>query len=163
MINRKDLAMPHSLRALESGNTGKPLPLSEATLIRFPSMQAEGRRIVPMEAATGVPFDVKRVFTIRATSTGLVGGRHAHRRCHQLIVVTEGICEVVIIGDHAGDRAEWLLDSPNVGLWIPPSLWGEQRYLSNPVGLMVLCDRPYEAEDYIRDYDVYMRYRSQTE
>ena len=67
------------------------------------------------------------------------------------------------LGDHAGDRAEWLLDSPDVGLWIPPSLWGEQRYLSNPVGLMVLCDRPYEADDYIRDYDAYIRYRSGAE
>jgi len=118
---------------------------------------------VPMEAATGLPFEVRRVFTIRATRAGLVGGRHAHRLCHQLIVATEGACEVVVIGDHAGDRAEWLLDSPEVGLWIPPGLWGEQRYLSDPVGLMVLCDRPYEAEDYIRDYDGYMRFRARAE
>jgi UDP-2-acetamido-3-amino-2,3-dideoxy-glucuronate N-acetyltransferase len=151
--------MPHAALLKTAG----PLPLTRTTLVRFPCMQAEARRIVPMEAATGVPFDVRRVFTIRATRAGLVGGRHAHRRCHQLIVATEGVCEVVVIGDHAGDRAEWLLDSPDVGLWIPPSLWGEQRYLSNPVGLMVLCDRPYEADDYIRDYETYIRFRSGAE
>jgi dTDP-4-dehydrorhamnose 3,5-epimerase-like enzyme len=114
-----------------------------------------------MEAeTTAVPFAIRRVFTIRATRAGLVGGRHAHHRCHQLLVALEGRCVVRVVGDRADLHAEFTLDDPASGLWIPPGLWAEQRYETDPMVLMVLCDRAYEADDYIRDFAAYLAYRS---
>ena len=60
------------------------------------------------------------------------------------------------------DRVEtetYILNRPDVGLLIPPSIWAEQTYRAPGSVLTVLCDRPYEAYDYIKDYSDFKIYR----
>jgi hypothetical protein len=40
-----------------------------------------------------------------------------------------------------------------VGLIIPPGIWAQQTYLTENSVLTVLCDKLYQAADYIRDYE----------
>ena len=47
----------------------------------------------------------------------------------------------------------YVLDKPNLGLLIAPGIWTEQKYIENNTILTVLCDRPYDEEDYVRNYD----------
>ncbi|EMY76157.1 WxcM-like domain protein [Leptospira weilii serovar Ranarum str. ICFT] len=44
------------------------------------------------------------------------------------------------------------------GLLIPPGIWSTQQYLNINSVLLVLCDRGYEAEDYIRNYDKFLEW-----
>ena len=41
----------------------------------------------------------------------------------------------------------------SMGLLVPPGIWASEKYVDNAAVLMVLCDRGYEADDYIRDYN----------
>jgi hypothetical protein len=134
--------------------------LSDVRPILFRAMAAEDRSIVPIEAGKEAPFDILRVFTIRATRAGLVGGRHAHYRCTQLLICVEGACDVLCSAGLPGEEDRiWRLDDPARGLLIPPTIWAEQRYLADPTVLTVLCDRPYEADDYIRDLEAFRSFR----
>lgn len=110
-----------------------------------------------MEGLTHVPFAIARVFVVRAP-VDAVRGQHAHKACTQLLTCPTGSVEVVC--DDGSETASYILDRPEIGLLIPPSIWAQQTYRDPGSVLTVLCDRPYEAEDYIRDYPQFQAYRS---
>ena len=49
---------------------------------------------------------------------------------------------------------------PSESLLVPPGLWSEREYVDADTVLLILCDRPYEADDYIRDYGDFLAWRS---
>ena len=137
---------------------GRLAVLDDVRLIAFRGMPADDRLVVPLEAGREVPFDIRRVFTVQARRAGVTGGRHAHRVCRQLLVCVHGACEVSCAA-LLEERRSFTLDRPDLGLLIPASIWGEQHYRTADTVLMVLCDQPYDAADYIRDAAAYQAYR----
>jgi len=118
-------------------------------LIEFPYLKESNGDLVVVEGEI-IPFNVSRVFTVRA-SKGSIRGEHAHRYCSQLLICTNGAIEVKC--DDSRTTEEYVLDKANFGLFIPPGIWGYQKYIKDNTTLTVLCDRPYEEADYIRNYD----------
>ena len=106
-----------------------------------------------------VPFSIERVFFVGDTPAGIQRGRHAHRRHNQFFVCPAGRIEVVL--DDATDRVTLVLDSPDLGLYVPPGIWAEETYVEPRTILMVLCDSPYDETDYIRDYEAFLRWRAE--
>ena len=107
--------------------------------------------LVAVEGESNViPFSIKRVFNVRAQK-GNIRGRHAHRQCSQLLICTNGAIEVKC--DDGRTNELYVLDKPNFGLLIAPGVWAEQRYMENNTILTVLCDRPFEEVDYLRNYE----------
>ena len=78
-------------------------------------------------------------------------GEHAHREQSQFLVCVKGACSVAV--DDGAKREEIRLDRPNLGLLLPPMVWGTQYKYSADAVLLVLASGCYDAEDYIRDYD----------
>lgn len=117
---------------------------------------AENGDLVVMEGLVHVPFAIARVFVVRA-SVGAIRGQHAHKSCAQFLTCSSGSVEVGC--DDGQEIATYILDQPDVGLLVPPSIWAQQTYLVPNTVLTVLCDRPYESQDYIRDYGDFKAYR----
>jgi hypothetical protein len=81
-------------------------------------------------------------------------GQHAHRECSQFLMAPTGKIEVAVTD---GDRIqEYRLDTPIVGLLVPPLVWASELFASVTSSLLVLCDREYDEADYIRDWDEYL-------
>ena len=99
-----------------------------------------------------IPFSIARVFSICAKQDA-VRGNHAHYKCSQFLNCAFGSVEVLC--DDGNQTATYVLDHPGKGLLIPPEIWGRQTYKINNAVLTVLCDRPYEADDYIHDYKAF--------
>lgn len=131
--------------------------LTDLRLVELPQYAEENGELVVMEALRHVPFSIARAFTVRA-SLDAVRGRHAHRRCAQFLVCVSGAVEV-ICEDGVGKRAV-VLDRPNLGLMVPPSIWVTVLYRRMDSVLLVLCDRNYEPEDYIRDHADFEAFRA---
>lgn len=110
-------------------------------------------------AQTGgqLPFAAERVFIVHGVPDGDVRGRHAHKACHQFLVAVAGAVDVML--DDGAERATFRLDSPSLGLHIPPGTWGEQTYLGGDAVLMVLASHPYDTADYISDYQEFLAFR----
>jgi UDP-2-acetamido-3-amino-2,3-dideoxy-glucuronate N-acetyltransferase len=106
------------------------------------------------EVESHLPFSPKRYFIVYGVPSQEVRGEHAHRELHQFLVCVQGSVSVVI--DNGAVRDEVLLDSPGLGLHIPPMVWGIQYKYSNDAVLMVLASDVYQAADYIRDYDEFL-------
>jgi UDP-2-acetamido-3-amino-2,3-dideoxy-glucuronate N-acetyltransferase len=131
------------------------LGVANAHLQRFAEHSDLRGRLTAGEAPTeDVPFVPKRWFFVYDVPSREVRGEHAHRRCHQFLVCVAG--EVTIAVDDGENRTEVVLDDPTLGIYIPPLVWGSQfRYDSTSV-LLVLASHEYEADDYIREYDVFL-------
>ena len=101
-----------------------------------------------------VPFVPQRFFVVFGVPTKNVRGEHAHLSCEQFLVCTAGSVAVVV--DDGSIRHELVLDSPDVGLYLPPLTWAVQYKYSPDACLLVLASQPYDAGDYIRDYDEFL-------
>ena len=102
----------------------------------------------------GVPFVPRRWFLVYDVPNQEVRGEHAHRICHQFLVCVAGSMTVAV--DDGANRAEIVLDSPTLGLYIPPLVWASQFRYSTDAVLLVLASHPYDASDYVRDYEAFL-------
>ena len=66
----------------------------------------------------------------------------------------KGSCSVVV--DDGILRREVKLDSPELGIHIPPMIWGIQYKYSHDAVLLVFTSDYYDAADYIRNYKEFM-------
>jgi UDP-2-acetamido-3-amino-2,3-dideoxy-glucuronate N-acetyltransferase len=100
------------------------------------------------------PFEPRRIFAVYDVPSESVRGAHAHRVCHQFLVCVAGTVTCSV--DDGSSRDEIDLDGPSIGIHIRPLVWATQwKYTSNAV-LLVLASHPYDADDYIRDYSVFV-------
>lgn len=131
-------------------------PISAVTLIELPYHFEDSGDLVVIEGVTHVPFPIARIFVVRAP-VGAIRGQHAHKACAQFLTCPIGRVEVLC--DDGRATAIYVLDQPNVGLLVPSSIWAQETYQAPGSVLTVLCDRPYEAHDYIRNYGEFKVYR----
>lgn len=106
------------------------------------------------EIGAHLPFAPERFFMVYDVPSREVRGEHAHKACHQFLVCVKGSLAIVV--DDGERRDELVLDSPRLGLHIPPMVWGIQYRFSADAVLLVLASHRYEAADYIRNYDEFL-------
>jgi len=98
-----------------------------------------------------IPFVPRRYFLVFDVPSEKTRGQHAHKTCHQFLICVKGRCAV--LADDGKFRQEFLLDSPALGVYLPPMTWGTQYKYSPDAVLLVFASDYYDATDYIRDYD----------
>ena len=103
------------------------------------------------EFGRNVPFEAKRFFLVYDVPSAETRGEHAHRVCEQFLICVSGYVAVVV--DDGLQREEVELNAPNIGLYIPPKVWGVQYKYSPNAVLLVFASHYYDESDYIRDYD----------
>ena len=123
-------------------------------LLRAPLIRDLRGSLSVREIGNGLPFIPQRYFVIMDVPGKDVRGEHAHRELEQLLVCVKG--SVCCVADDGSERQEFLLDSPETALYLPPMVWGIQYRYSSDAVLLVLASAPYDAEDYIRNYDEFL-------
>jgi len=126
-------------------------------LVRAPIIADLRGDLMARELGRGLPFAPVRCFVVFNVPSKEVRGEHAHRVCEQLLVCLRGALAVVC--DDGRERQEIALDSPEVGLYLPPMVWGVQYKYTPDAMLLVLASHPYDPEDYVRDYDQFLEER----
>ena len=129
---------------------------NDARTIELPHYRREDGEIVVAEGSSQVPFAIARMFTLRAPK-GATRGQHAHRRCSLLLLCVNGAVDIV--NDDSHDKSTFTLDRGNVGLLVPPTIWHSVIFRETNSVLVVLCDRHFQEEDYIRKYPDFLVFR----
>jgi dTDP-4-dehydrorhamnose 3,5-epimerase-like enzyme len=106
------------------------------------------------EVKDDLPFAPERFFLVHDVPSSEARGSHAHKVCHQVLFCISG--QVKAIVDDGVTRKEYLLNRPDLGLYMPPMIWGTQYAYSQDAVLLVLASHVYNPEDYIRDYDEFL-------
>ena len=105
----------------------------------------------------GLPFDVKRVYWTYFTPESVERGGHAHKKLNQILVAVAG--KIVVSTELlTGSKDVFVLESPDVGLFLPTNCWRTMKYSHNAVQ-MVLCSMTYSEDDYIREYEEFKKLR----
>jgi len=103
------------------------------------------------------PFNIKRIYYLYDVPGGSERGGHAHKALHQLIVAASGSFDVII--DDGSNKKIVQLNRPNYGLMIVPGIWREIVNFSSGAICLVLASEKYIAEDYLRDYSEFLKYK----
>lgn len=123
-------------------------------LIRLQKVTDLRGDLIAVELAKDIPFKTARMFMVMNVPSHHIRGEHAHKECHQLLVCLHG--SVTVAADNGNQRAEWVLDRSDVGLHILPYTWAAQYRYSPDAVLAVFASHPYNADDYIRNYEDYL-------
>lgn len=110
------------------------------------------------ERAGGLPFDVGRVYWVYDVPAGESRGGHAHKECEEVLVAVSGSFDVTLDDGHS--RQTYHLNHPWQGLYIGTGTWRTLDDFSSGAVCLVLASQPFREEDYIRDYEEYLKVNS---
>ncbi|WP_050939301.1 sugar 3,4-ketoisomerase [Vibrio harveyi] len=129
--------------------------MSNIQLISFQKMGDERGSLISLEQNKNIPFDIKRIYYIFDTQSGLSRGFHAHYNLEQVAICMKGFVTFLI--DDGITKEQVTLSSPDVGLHIKGLKWREMHDFSEDCVLMVVASELYDEADYIRDYDTFLK------
>lgn len=112
-------------------------------------------QLVALEALRDIPFEIKRVYYMYDTKKGVRRGFHAHKSLEQILICIHGTCKILL--DNGNEKKIVSLEKPYEGLYISNDMWREMYDFSADAVLLVLASDYYEEEDYIRNYDEFLK------
>lgn len=130
------------------------LGVGNVTLHRLKLVQDMRGDLSVGEFPRDIPFKPKRYFLVFNVPSEETRGEHAHHQCQQFLICIKGSCAVV--ADDSKSRCEVLLESPDIGLYLPALTWGIQYKYSKDAILLVFTSDYYDASDYIRNYSEFI-------
>lgn len=125
-------------------------------LIEFADLGDERGNLVVIEGdGMDIPFSIKRVFYIYGSDSTVVRGQHANRETEFLLVNVSGNSKVRV--DNGKESAVIELNRPRMGVYLSSMLWKDMYDFSEDSILLVLASRHYDGQEYIRNYEDYIR------
>lgn len=128
----------------------------DCAVIDLGKISFEQGNLTVLENGDEFPFAVKRIFYLFDIKGGESRGAHAHIECHQFLIAASGSFEVQL--EDGKFKRQVFLNRPNIGLHIPPGIWASEMNFSSGAICLVLASHSYNEEDYIRDYEDYLKY-----
>lgn len=153
-VSDQAIAAPAAEKASDAGVGVSATTINGVRLHRLPQFLDMRGSLSASEFERDLPFQPRRHFVIYDVPSQEIRGEHAHKRCHQFLVCVHG--SVRVLADDGSSRQEFLLDSPALGIHLPPMTWGTQYRYSPDAVLLVFASEPYDADDYIRSYDEFL-------
>ena len=96
------------------------------------------------------------MFYIYGSSADVVRGKHANRNSEFVLVNVAGKSKIKTETAN-GDITIFNLDRPHTGIYIPKMVWKEMYDFSPDSVLLCLSSEHYDAKEYIRDYDEFVK------
>ena len=128
----------------------------DCTIIQLPKIENRAGNISPIQGSLDIPFEIKRVFYLYDIPGGEDRGAHAHKKCHQFLIAGSGSFNVLV--DDGNDKKTFNLNRPYYGLYIPPGIWASEIGFSSGSICIALTSHKYDENDYIREYEDYLKY-----
>jgi len=129
--------------------------LEQCRLIEFPQNGDERGHLVIVEGNQNIPFEIKRVFYIFGSDKDVVRGRHANYRSEFVLINVVGTSKVKV--DDGENQKVYNLDRPHIGIYLPKLIWKDMYDFSEDSVLLCLASEHYDAGEYIRDYDEFLK------
>ena len=102
-----------------------------------------------------IPFKIKRIYYTWDMPNDAIRGGHAHKNLDEVMVCLHGSCDFVL--DDGKEKITVTLDKPNNGLYIKANLWRDFRNFSKDCVVILIASELYDTEDYIRDYEEFLK------
>ena len=128
----------------------------DCSVIEMDKHHRELGNITVVENFETIPFDINRIYYLYDIPGGEERGGHAHKELKQLIVAASGSFDVIL--NDGNVKRTITLNRPYYGLLIVPGIWRELNNFSSGAICLVLASHKYDENDYIRDYNDFIKY-----
>ena len=126
------------------------------TLIDFPKITDPRGNLTVAQSFTDVPFAQKPGYGVYDVTRGEIRGGQSHKECNDVILAQSGSFHVTV--DNGEEQKTVLLNHPYQGLLIDTDVWRTLDDFSSGAVCLVLASEPFDEDDYIREYDDFLRY-----
>ena len=127
--------------------------LKEIQLLRIPVVEDTRGNLAFIQEKV-LPFEFKRVYYLFDVPSNSFRGSHSHINQSEVLIALSGSFEVVL--SDGTEKKSFLLNKPNIGLYIPTGIWRELENFSSGAVCLVLASDVYNEADYIRDFDEFL-------
>lgn len=128
----------------------------DCTIIELDKHHSDRKgNISVVENYRDIPFEVRRTYYLYDVPGGESRGAHAHKELSQLIIAASGSFTVTL--DDGNVKRTFLLNRPYQGLYIVPGIWRTLDDFSSGSVCLVLASHGYDENDYIRDYNKFIK------
>lgn len=113
------------------------------------------------EVKKNIPFEIKKFYFINnVVDPETIRGRHAHKNLKQVLFCMSGSFELHL--DDGYNKQKILMDDPSLGIILGAKIWRVMKKFSQDCAILVVADNYYRKNDYIRDYEEFLRYVKKT-
>jgi len=133
------------------------MKIENAKIIDLPKVLDDRGNLSFFQSMDHVPFEIKRVYWIYDVPGGEKRGGHAFKEQNEFIIAISGSFDVIL--SDGTDEKTFSLNRSYYGVYVPNGLWRHiQNFSTNSLALIV-SDMAYSAEDYIRDFDEFKKFK----
>lgn len=133
--------------------------VEDVRIIELPKFLDARGNLSFVEQLNHIPFEIKRTYWIYDVPGGEARGGHAFKENQEFIVALSGAFEVVV--DDGKQKKSFMLNRSYYGLYVPAGLWRSMENFSTNSLAIEFGSEHYAMDDYIRDYEEYLRWREE--
>jgi len=126
------------------------------TIINLPKILDPRGNLTFLQNMDQIPFEIQRVFFTYDVPGGAVRGGHAYYQQEEIIIAISGSFDVVITLPD-GSKQRFSLNRSYYGLYLPPLTWRHMENFSTNAFSLHLSNTAFNADDYIRNFDIFVR------
>jgi dTDP-4-dehydrorhamnose 3,5-epimerase-like enzyme len=127
----------------------------KAKIIDLPKIEDPRGNLSFIEEENHIPFKIERTYWIYDVPGGQTRGGHAFKEQQELIVALSGSFDVIV--DDGKTKQTFSLNRSYYGLYLPAGLWRQMQNFSTNSLAMVLSSTVFNENDYIRDYQDFLK------
>jgi hypothetical protein len=111
-----------------------------------------------IEEEKNIPFKIRRTYWIYDVPGGEIRGGHAYHNLQEFIVALSGSFDVVL--NDGKQEFRFTLNRSYYGLYVPKMYWRSMENFSTNSLALVLADKDYDENEYIRDFNDFNNLRN---
>ena len=131
--------------------------LSDVKFISLPRIEDPRGNLSFIEEGQHVPFEIARTYWIYDVPGGQIRGGHAFIEQQEFIVALSGSFDLVI--NDGEDEKKYSLNRSYFGLYLPAGIWRQMENFSTNSLAMVMSSTLFTVDDYIRDYQHFLKFK----
>ena len=135
------------------------MKITDIKVVELPKFLDKRGNLSVIEERKDVPFKIQRSYWIYDVPGGEHRGGHAYRENSEFIVALSGSFDVIL--DDGEERKPFSLNRSYYGLYVPKGIWREMDNFSTNSLALILSSTKYDANDYIRNYDDFLKYKNE--
>ena len=129
--------------------------MNEPQIVELPKFLDARGNLSFVEQENHIPFAIKRPYWLYDVPGGECRGGHAYKENQEFIVALSGSFDVIL--DDGKEKKVFTLNRSYYGLYVPKGLWREMDNFSTNSLALILSSTNYDADDYVRDYDEFIK------
>ena len=124
-------------------------------IIELPKILDERGNLSFAQNNTHIPFEIMRTYWVYDVPGGESRGGHAYKETEEFVIALSGSFDVIV--DNGKEKKTFHLNRSYYGLYIPKGWWRVMDNFSTNSLALEFASTKYNPEDYIRDYDEFLK------